>query len=221
MLMTWLCQPFVTPALQYANLQLNAIPKGLNWSGHFNINMAIATDSDNDLKGRPYLLDTGSSLPMGYIDDICEIDPTGERPPQTMIAFDTTLGRISRFVYLVYMQVRDENEKALTGWHLTPFAINETPWPKVPRLSGLFPFQHLYWAKDPGDPEFWSVSNVLAGVTRGLRKRLGDDLREVENGKEDEEGEGEGKEEDGRIEVVVKDWVTAEEVVLRTVEMET
>jgi len=54
-----------------------------------------------------------------------------------------------------------------------------------------------------------------------LRKRLGDDLREVENGKEDEEGEGEGKEEDRRIEVVVKDWVTAEEVVLRTVEMET
>jgi len=27
---------------------------------------------------------------MGYIDDICEIDPTGERPPQAMIAFDTT-----------------------------------------------------------------------------------------------------------------------------------
>ncbi|KAF8533829.1 hypothetical protein BDD12DRAFT_863334 [Trichophaea hybrida] len=184
--------------------------------------MAITTDSDNDLPARPYLLDTGSSLPMGYIDDICEIDPTGERPPQAIIAFDTTVRRISRFVYLVYMQVRDEHEKALTGWHLTPFAINETPYPKVLRLSGLFPFQHLYWAKDPSEsPEFWSVSNVLAGVTRGLRKRLGDDLREVENGKEgvDEEGEGEREEEDdGAIEVVVKDWVTAEELVLRIIE---
>lgn len=170
-------QPFITPALQYANMQLDAIPPGRPFSGHFSVQMSIAGETDHDLPARQYLLDTGSTFPMGYIDDICEIDPRGQRPPQAMISFDTTVGRIPRFVYLVYMQVRDDNEKALTGWHLSPFAINETPYPKVPRLSGLFPFLHAYWAKDPGeDPAFWKVSNRLAGVTGGLRRGKGDDL---------------------------------------------
>ena len=173
-----LSQPFIHPSLAYANVTLPSLPISGPAAGHHLVSLALSTVT-TAIASRPFLLDSGSTHPLGFIDDICELDPTGELPPQAIMTFDTTRGRIERFVYQVYMQMRDGDDEPLTAWHSAPFAVNEHANPMLPRLSGLFPFMHAYWVKEPEIDVAggtWRASSTFSGAVAGVRKGLGDDL---------------------------------------------